>query len=399
MGLMHLLERLKKFTHSHAMKEAGIYPYFRPVNKSDGVHVEVNGEKKLLACSNDYVSLSTDPRVIEASDQALKKYGTSCSGSRFLNGNTIIHDELEETLANFLGYESCVVFSTGFFANLGSLTALSTKKTVIFSDKENHASIVDGNNLSLAKVCRYHHNDIERLESLLKKHEDTQEKIIVSDGVFSMTGEYARLPELVELSKKYNAFLYIDDAHGIGAAGKEGKGTEQHFNMSGSVDLNMGTFSKSLASIGGYVASNKDVINYIRHHARALIFSASIPPASAAAALKSLQIIRDEPERISRLHKNTEYARQLFNEYGFNVPEHGGPIIPIILEGENDMTFTFKFNQALFDHGIFCAPVLPPAVPMGTTLIRTSYMHNHTFEQIEFIVECFRKAAKDLGVF
>ncbi|XCH46742.1 pyridoxal phosphate-dependent aminotransferase family protein [Thermodesulfovibrio sp. 3907-1M] len=372
----------------------GIYPYFRVIESAQGPEVIMNGRKMIMIGSNNYLGLTNHPKVKEAAINAIKKYGTGCAGSRFLNGTLDIHIELEEKLARFTRKEAALVFTTGFQVNLGVISSLIGKDEVVIIDKMDHASIVDGCRLSFGEVKRYKHNDIEDLERVLKETEG-RPKLVVVDGVFSMEGDIVKLPEVVALCKKYGARIMVDDAHGIGVLGQTGRGTAEHFGLEKDVDLIMGTYSKSLASIGGFIAGERDVINYIKHFARAFIFSASPPPASVAAVSAAIDIIESEPERRQQLWKNTNKMLKGFKELGFDIGVAETPIIPVIV-GDDELAF--KFVMMLQQEGIFANVAVSPAVPPGKALIRTSYMATHTDEHLDRVLEAFKKVGKALGV-
>ncbi|WP_353686722.1 pyridoxal phosphate-dependent aminotransferase family protein [Thermodesulfovibrio sp. 3462-1] len=376
------------------IQSMGIYPYFRMIESAQGPEVIMNGRKMIMIGSNNYLGLTNHPKVKEAAINAIKKYGTGCAGSRFLNGTLDIHVELEEKLAKFTRKEAALVFTTGFQVNLGVISSLIGKDDVVIIDKMDHASIVDGCRLSFGEVKRYKHNDMEDLERILKETEG-KSKLVVVDGVFSMEGDIVKLPEVVALCKKYGARVMVDDAHGIGVLGKTGRGTVEHFELEKDVDLIMGTYSKSLASIGGFIAGDKDVINYIKHFARAFIFSASPPPASVAAVSAAIDIIENEPERREQLWKNTNKMLKGFKELGFDIGVAETPIIPVIV-GDDELAF--KFVMMLQQEGIFANVAVSPAVPPGKALIRTSYMATHTDEHLDKVLEAFHKVGKALGV-
>lgn len=376
------------------VQSLGIYPYFRMIESAQGPEVIMNGRKMIMIGSNNYLGLTNHPKVKEAAINAIKKYGTGCAGSRFLNGTLDIHVELEEKLAWFARKEAALVFTTGFQVNLGVISSLIGKDDIVIIDKMDHASIVDGCRLSFGEVKRYKHNDMEDLERVLKECED-RAKLVVVDGVFSMEGDIVKLPEVYELCRKYNARLMVDDAHGIGVLGATGRGTAEHFGLEKEVDLIMGTYSKSLASIGGFIAGDRDVINYIKHFARAFIFSASPPPASVAAVSAAIDIIENEPERRQQLWKNTNKMLKGFKELGFNIGVAETPIIPVIV-GDDELAF--KFVMMLQEEGIFANVAVSPAVPPGKALIRTSYMATHTDEHLDRVLEAFRKVGKALSV-
>lgn len=363
-------------------KAKGIYPYFHQLETKQGPEVIMEGKEIIMIGSNNYLGLTSHPEVIEAGIKALEKYGSGCSGSRFLNGTLDAHVALEKELAEFLKKEDVVTFSTGFQTNLGIISAIAGRTDYILCDKENHASIYDGCRLSFAKTLRYNHSDMEDLERLIKTVPDTAGILIVTDGVFSMGGDICKLPEIVKIAKKYGARVMVDDAHGLGVLGKHGRGTAEHFGLEDEVDIYMGTFSKSLASIGGYMAARRDVCEYVRHTSRPFIFCASITPASVACARKSLEILKREPERITRLRDISNYMRRGLKAEGIDIYDNqsGTPIIPIYTYG-NARTFTAC--QKLFNRGVYVNPTITPAVPVGKSLMRTSYMATHTEEQMD----------------
>ncbi len=389
-----IFKKCFKFTKAKEIMELGLYPFFRMVESAQDPVVYINGRKMIMVGSNNYLGLTNDPRVKEAAIKAIEKYGTGCAGSRFLNGTLDIHVELEEKLARFVRKEAALIFSTGFQVNLGVISTLVGKDDVIIIDKMDHASIIDGCRLSYGEIRKYRHNDMADLERVLKEN-NGRGVLIVVDGVFSMEGDIVNLPEVNRLAKQYGARLMVDDAHGIGVLGKTGRGTCEHFNLEQEVDLIMGTYSKSLASIGGFVAGDRDVIHYIKHFARALIFTASPPPASVAAVSAALDIIEQEPERIERLWKNTNRMLKAFKEMGFEVGPSETPIIPVIV-GENETAF--KMAMMLQEEGVFANVAVSPAVPAGKALIRTSYMATHTDEHLDIVIEAFKKVGKKLGL-
>ena len=374
--------------------EHGIYPYFIPMEENEGTEVVFNGQRLIMCGSNNYLGLTTHPKVKAAAREALERYGTSCTGSRFLNGTLALHEQLEAELADWVGKEAALVFSTGMQTNLGTVSALIGRDDVVILDKDDHASIVDGARLGYGKIERYRHNDMAHLERVLKSIPDSAGKLIVVDGLYSMEGDLACLPDLVPLAKQDGARLMVDDAHGMGVLGG-GHGTAAHFGMTGDVDLIMSTFSKSFASIGGFVAGDETVIHYIKHHARALIFSASIPAANAAAALAALQVMREEPERVARVNQIGDRMRNGFRQLGFNIGQSSTPIVPIFT-GSDELTFlTWKL---LFENGVFVNPVISPAVTQGRQMLRTSYMATHTDEQLDRVLEIFEKVGKQVGL-
>lgn len=391
-----LHQKMKKFTIPAELKKAGIYPYFRPIDENLDTEVVIGGKRVLMFGSNSYMGLTNHPKVKEAARIALEHYGSSCSGSRFLNGTSRLHIQLEEKLAEFVGKEAALVFSTGYQTNLGVVATLTGRHGALLLDELDHASIIEGSRLSFSRVLKFAHNDMNELENQLRSIDDDRIRMIVVDGVFSMEGDITDLPSIVELANKYGAALMVDDAHALGVLGKHGEGTAAHYGLTDQVDLIMSTFSKSLASLGGFVASNKDIINYLKHNARSMIFSASIPPSAAAAALAALEIIQNEPERLDQLWANTKYATDTLKNLGFDIGKTETPIIPIYIR--DDMT-TFKFTNRLFEEGVFVNPVVSPAVKSDSSLIRMSLMATHTITQIETAIDKINKVAKELGVF
>ncbi len=387
--------KMTAFDAPQKVQAMGCYPYFRSIESEQDTVVKMNGKDVLMFGSNSYLGLTNHPRLKEASKNAIEKYGSGCAGSRFLNGTLDIHLELEEKIAKFVNKDASIVFSTGYQVNLGVLSALPGRHDYLILDSLDHACIYDGARLSYAKMLRYDHNDMKSLENVLKKLPEDVIKIVVTDGVFSMEGDIARLPEIVEISKKYGANIMVDDAHGLGVLGQSGKGTCDHFGLTDQVDLIMGTFSKSLASIGGFIASDFDTINYLKHLARSLVFSASIAPSNAASVIAALDIIEEEPERIEKLWKNTSYAKKLLIESGFDTGKSETPIIPIFV---GDEIKTFMLTRLLQDEGVFINPVISPAVPKGDELIRFSLMATHSFDQIESAVTKISKIAGQLGI-
>ncbi len=371
------------------------YPYFIPIDSQPDHNVVISGKRMIMLGSNNYLGLTSDPRVKKAAIEAVEKYGTGCTGSRFLNGTLDIHVKLERELAEFFEKDDCIVFSTGYQANLGVISALVQKGDYVITDKLDHASIIDGCRLSFGEMVRFVHNDMESLENVLKKLPKEAGKLIVVDGIFSMDGDIAKLPEIVSLAKKYGARVMVDDAHAVGVLGERGAGTAEYFGMLSQVDLIMGTFSKSFASLGGFVVGEKKVITYIRHHARSLIFSASMPPSAVATARKALEIIKNEPERRKKLWKNTEKMLKGFKSIGFDTGTAETPVIPIII---GDDMLTIRFWKELFENGVFVNPVLPPAVPPKKSLLRTSYMATHEEEELDEALSIFEKIGKKLGI-
>ncbi len=395
---MNLFDKCLNFTRADEVKALGYYPYFRVIDENEGPIVQIEGRKVIMAGSNNYLGLTAHPKVKEAAINAIKKYGTGCSGSRYLTGTLDLHVELEQRLAKFMGKEDCLLYSTGFQAAQGVIPVLAQKGDYIISDRENHASIVAGNLIARAmmtEVLRYKHNDMEDLERVLAKLPLDAGKLIVSDGIFSTWGTIANVPEMVELAKKYNARILLDDAHAIGVIGKGGRGTASHFDKENEVDLTMATFSKTFASLGGFVAGDSKVINYLKHHAPALIFSASPTPASVAAALAALDILEQEPELIQKLQYNAQKVRKAFKEIGFNIVENESAIVPVII-GEDMKTFIFW--RKLYDEGIFVNAFVSPGVPPNMAMLRTSYMASHEDEHLDKIIETFKKVGKELAV-
>nr|WP_228378398.1 pyridoxal phosphate-dependent aminotransferase family protein [Chryseobacterium sp. CCH4-E10] len=380
---------MKKYTVSRDLKDKGIYPYFRSISSAQDTEVVIDGSKMLMFGSNSYLGLTNHPYLKQAMITAVEKYGSGCAGSRFLNGTLDIHMELEERLARFVGKESALVFSTGFQVNQGVISSLAGRNDYLLLDEYNHASIIDGSRLSFAKTMKYKHNDMDDLEDNLKKIPSDALKIIVTDGIFSMEGDIAKLDEIVQLSEKYRASIMVDDAHGLGVLGPKGEGTAQHFDLTDKVDLIMGTFSKSLASLGGFIAGNSIVIEYIKHHARSLMFSASMAPSSAAATIAALDLIETEPEHIKRLWDNTAYAKKLIQDADLEIGNTESPIIPIYIRNSEQ---TFLVSKILQENGVFVNPVVSPAVPFKDSLIRFSLMSTHNYSQIEFAVDKIKEA-------
>ena len=393
MGILQ--ERYKKYREPQKYMEMGVYPYFRAISGKQGTEVEMEGHKVLMFGSNAYTGLTGDERIIEAAKKALDKYGSGCAGSRFLNGTVDLHVELEKELAAYVGKEDALCFSTGFFVNSGVLAVICGREDYIICDERDHASIVDGRRLSFAKQLKFRHNDMEDLEKQLQKCDPDAIKLIVVDGVFSMEGDLANLPEIVRLKKKYNASIMVDEAHGIGVFGNEGKGVCDYFGVTDDVDLIMGTFSKSLASIGGFIAADSDTINYLRHTCRTYIFSASNTPAATAAAKEALHIIRTEPERREKLWETTKYALRRFREEGFEIGDTESPIIPLYVR---DVDKTFLVTKLAFDNGVFINPVIPPACAPQDTLVRFALMATHTQEQVERGVQVLKKIFVEQGI-
>ena len=390
-----LQERYKNYREPQKFMEAGVYPYFRAITSKQGTEVEMEGHRVLMFGSNAYTGLTGDQRIIDAAKAALDRYGSGCAGSRFLNGTLDLHVQLEQELAEFEGKEDCLCFSTGFTVNAGVISVVVGRGDDIICDDRDHASIVDGRRLSFARPLHYKHNDMEDLENILKTLPYEAVKLIVVDGVFSMEGDLCKLPQLVELKHKYNCSLMVDEAHGLGVFGREGRGVCDHFGLTDEVDLIMGTFSKSLASIGGFIAGDKDTINYLRHTCRTYIFSASNTPAATAAAREALHIMRQEPERLKNLWNVTNYALKRFREEGFEIGETESPIIPLYV---HDIDKTFLVTKLAFDAGVFINPVIPPACAPQDTLVRFALMATHTEEQVERGVQALARIFREQGI-
>ncbi|MDE6468133.1 MAG: pyridoxal phosphate-dependent aminotransferase family protein [Muribaculaceae bacterium] len=390
-----LQEKLSKYTAPQEAKAAGIYPYFRAISSEQDPEVIINGRRVLMFGSNCYTGLVNDPRIKEAAIEATKKYGTGCAGSPFLNGTLDLHKQLEQRIAEYIGKEDVMIYSTGFGVNLGVVSALTGREDYILWDDQDHASIIEGRRLSFSKSLKYKHNDMVSLEEQLKKCEPDKVKLIVTDGVFSMEGDVANLPEIVRLAKEYNAAVMVDEAHAIGVFGEGGRGICNHFGVTGDVDLIMGTFSKSFASLGGFIATDKEITNFLLLHSRAYIFTASITPASTAAALKAIDIMIEEPERQEQLWKLTNMALDGFRERGFEIGNTSTPIIPLYIR---DNFKTFAVTSELFNEGIFVNPVVSPAVAPHDTLIRFSLMATHTPAQVEEALEKITKVFKKFGI-
>jgi len=393
---MGLFDKCRNFTIVQEMKDAGIYPYFTTVESSQETQVTISGRRLIMIGSNNYLGLTTHPKVKEAAINAINKYGAGCTGSRFLNGNLDIHHELEERLALFMKKEDALVFSTGFQTNQGTISTLVQKGEGVFIDRDDHASIVDGCRLSFGKVFKFRHNDIEDLDRVLTEYgQKLKGRLIVVDGVYSTGGEIVKLPELVEIARKHNASIMVDDAHSIGVLGDNGNGTASHFGLVDEIDITMGTFSKSFASLGGFIAGDADVINYIKHNGRALIFSASMPPPAVAATLAALDIIESEPERRQRLTKIYTRMKVEFERLGFDTGNSETAIIPIKIGGNEE---AFIFWKELFNNGVYANAIISPAVPPGESLMRTSYMATHTDEEMDRVLEIFERVGKKLGI-
>ncbi len=384
---MNVFDKCYGFQRAHAAKKAGYYPYFIPLDENEGTEASYQGRRLVMIGSNNYLGLTTDPRVKAAAKDAIDRYGSSCTGARFLNGTLALHEELERELAELVHKESALVFSNGYQVNLGVISSLAGRRDLAIIDHDDHASIIDGCRLSLSEARRFHHNDMDHLDHVLRTCSDRMGKLVIVEGVYSMGGDVAPLPEIVELCKKYKCQLMVDDAHGIGVMG-EGRGTAAHFGVTDDVDLIMGTFSKSLASLGGFIAGDAQVIHYIKHFARTMIFSASVTPPNAAAALAAVRIIREEPQRVRRLAEVSRRMKREYTAMGLNVGKTETPIVPIILGDEMTTLVTWR---ALFDAGIFTNAVIAPAVSPNASRLRTSYMATHTDQQLDTVVNTFRE--------
>ncbi|CAH0261889.1 8-amino-7-oxononanoate synthase [Pedobacter sp. Bi27] len=390
-----LQDRIASFKDAAIIKEKGLYPYFRSIESGQDTEVVINGKKVLMFGSNSYLGLTNHPKIKEAAKAAIEKYGTGCAGSRFLNGSLDIHLELENRLAEYVGKEAAVLFSTGFQVNLGVISCLLDRNDYLLLDEYDHASIIDGSRLSFSRTIKYAHNDMQDLRRKLSRLPEDAAKLIVSDGIFSMEGDLVNLPEMVNIANEFGANIMMDDAHSLGVIGFNGSGTASHFNLTEDVDLIMGTFSKSLASLGGFIAGSTETIEYIKHRARSLMFSASMPPSAVASVIAALDIIESEPERIDKLWANTEYAKKLLLEAGFDIGHSNSPIIPIYIR---DNTKTFMITNILQQNGVFVNPVVSPAVPSDSSLIRFSLMATHTFEQIDSAISKLSAAFKAVNV-
>lgn len=396
--LVDLFEKCFSFTRADEVKAAGLYPYFHPIEENEGPVVQVEGKSMVMAGSNNYLGLTAHPEVKEAAIKAIEKYGTGCSGSRYLTGTLDLHIELEERLAKFLGFESVLLFSTGYQTALGVISTLAMKGDYVISDKENHACIVNGAMLAkggFAEFKRYKHNDMEDLEAVLKSIPERAGKFVVTDGVFSVTGEIVNLPELIRVSRKYGARVLVDDAHSVGVIGKGGRGTASHFDCTEDTDMVMGTFSKTFASLGGFVAGPERVINFLKHHSPAIIFSASPTPASCAATLAALDILERHPELVDKLIGNADYMRKGFASMGYNVIDSITAIVPVVV---GEVEAAFLTWRKLFDRGVFVNAFIPPGVPPNMSMMRTSYMSSHEKVHLDKILEVFEISGKELGL-
>jgi 8-amino-7-oxononanoate synthase len=391
-----VFDKCPAFKDDKIAKAAGLYPYFRPIEASHGsTEVDIEGRRVIMVGSNNYLGLAGDPRVKEAALEAIRRFGTTCSGSRLLNGTLTLHEELESRLAKFLGREAALACSTGFQTNVATVSAILGRHDIVFTDRQNHASLVDGVRLGFAEEKRYRHNDMAHLEALLEGADPEAGKIIITDGVFSMEGDLCNLPKIVELAQKYRARVMTDDAHSMGVLGSHGRGTAEYFGLEAQTDLVMGTFSKSFASLGGVIAGPYDVINFIKHRARPVVFSASMTPASVASALKALDIIEAEPQRRTRLLDIAEKMHNGFRSMGFDTGVSVTPVVPVLV---GDQVKCFRFWKALFEAGVFTNPVIPPAVEPGHALLRTSYMATHTDAQLDRVLEQFEKIGRRMSI-
>ena len=391
---MDIFEKCYDFTIAKEAIEAGFYPYFIPLTGNEGTESDYKGHRLIMCGSNNYLGLTTHPKVRQAAIDAIHTFGTSCTGSRFLNGTLEMHEQLERELAEWVGKEAALIFSTGMQVNLGVISAIVCRDDIVILDKDDHASIVDGAFLSRGEIKRFRHNDMGDLERILAKLPKDKGKMVVVDGLFSMEGDIAPLPEIIPLCKKYGARLMVDDAHSTGVLGG-GRGTAAHFGLTDEVDLIMSTFSKSFASLGGFIAGDEQVIHYIKHFARSIIFSASIPPSNTAAVLASLDVMRTEPERVERLLKIADYMRTEYQRLGFNTGHSVTPVIPILI---GDDTRTFMTWKMLFESGVFVNAVISPAVAAGRQMLRTSYMATHTDEQLDEVLTTLEKVGKQVGL-
>ena len=390
-----LFDKCHAYTKAEEVKALGLYPYFKPISESEDTVVVIEGQRRIMLGSNNYLGLTHHPKVLEAASRALHTYGSGCTGSRFLNGSLDLHTQLEQSLAEFLGKDDCIVFSTGYGANLGLISGIIGRSEIVFLDKQDHASIVDGAKLSYGTTERFQHGDYAALERLLQRHDTAKGRLVVVDGVYSMEGDVADVPELVRLCRKYGAALAIDDAHSLGVLGPQGDGTAAHFGMSAEVDLIVGTFSKSLASVGGFIAGSDRVINYLRHHSRPFIFTAALPPANTAGVLAALEVMKREPERRDQLWHNTRRLSSGLRSLGYDIGPTETPIVPVLI-GPLDRTLIMW--RKMFDAGVFTNPVTAPAVPITQCRLRTSLMATHSFDQIDYCLEAFARIGRELGV-
>jgi 8-amino-7-oxononanoate synthase len=392
---IQLFDKCRNFTKAREVQAAGLYPYFKPISDSEDTAVVIEGKKRIMLGSNNYLGLTHHPKVVDAATRALHRYGSGCTGSRFLNGTLDLHLQLETALARFLGKEDCLVFSTGYQANLGLISGLIGRGDLVYLDKLDHASIVDGAKMSYGDTLRFAHGDLDGLDRMIERTRGNRGAMIVVDGVYSMEGDIANVPELVRIARKHAVALALDDAHSLGVLGPKGDGTAAHFGLTDEVDLIAGTFSKSLASIGGFVAGTESVIHFLKHHSRPMIFTASLPPSNTAGVLAALELMQTEPERRESLWANTRRFHEGMRSLGYDIGETETPIIPVLI---GPMDTTFVFWRKLFDAGVFTNPVMPPAVPPSQCRLRTSLMATHTFEQIDFCLDQFASIGRELGV-
>ncbi len=390
-----LFDKCRNFTRAREVQAAGLYPYFKPISHSEDTVVVIEGKQRIMMGSNNYLGLTHHPEVLAAAKAALERYGSGCTGSRFLNGTLDLHEQLEAELAEFFGKEACLVFSTGYQANLGVISGLVGRGDLVFLDKLDHASIVDGAKMSHGETLRFNHGDLAGLERKLQKAPEGTGTMVIVDGVYSMEGDIADLPNLLKVTQKYGAALAVDDAHSVGVLGPKGDGTAAHFGLVDEIDLIVGTFSKSLASIGGFAAGSETVIHYLKHHSRPLIFTAALPPANTAGVLTALHVMQREPERRDRLWANTRRLQEGMRQLGFEIGPTETPIVPVLI---GPLEKTFLFWRKLFDAGVFTNPVVPPAVPPSQCRLRTSLMATHTDQQIDFVLDTFARLGKELGV-
>lgn len=391
-----LFQKCREYSDSAVARAQGFYPYFRCIEQSYGNHVVCEGQEKIMIGSNNYLGLAQDPRVVEAAIEATRKFGAGCTGSRLLNGTISLHNQLEEALADFLKRDAVLLFSTGFFANQGALAALTESEDVILCDRENHASIIEGCQVAPARLVPYRHNSVEALRNRLKRVPEEAGRLIIMDGVFSMSGDIADLPPMIEAAKEYGAVMYVDEAHSLGVVGPQGRGVVHHFGVNDDVDIVMGTFSKSLGSMGGFIAGSSEMIEFLKHKARCFIFTASLAPAVVGGVLKALEIMQAEPERIDRLWKNTRKMHEGFKSIGFKIGSTQTPIVPILIGSEAK---AFAFAQRLFEEGVFATPAIYPAVRYGEAIVRTSFMSSHSDGDLDKVLDIFAKIARELGTF
>jgi len=392
---MDILDKCYSYKEAEDARKQGYYPYFIPFSGGDDTVMVYKGEEKVMIGSNNYLGLTHHPKVVDAAKKALEEYGTGRTGSRFLNGTLDIHEEFEKELAEFIGKDAALIFATGFLANLGTISTLLNKRDMVIVDRLDHASIIDGCRLSGATIRRYKHNDMDELREILKSIPDNVGKLVIVDGVFSMEGDIASLPDICKIVREYGARLMVDDAHSIGVLGPKGNGTAAHFDLVDQVDITMGTFSKSFGAIGGFIAADKEVIDYIKHNSRSMIFTASLPPSVVASTRAALEIIKSEPQRRQRLWEIGDYMRKEFKRMGFDTGTSETPVVPVVI-GDNMKTFLFW--KTLFEEGVYTNAVIYPAVPSKSARLRTSYIATHTQEQLDFVLDKFHTIGKNLGV-